>query len=98
MINVNINELRLDEFLLDGFLLEHGENILTIRNEECKPLVEIIYFEETNELLIMNKSRMVWCKKVTDIISIDDSLFLIMYEVIENDCVKTRDMQIANFK
>ena len=87
MINVNIDERSLDEFLLDGFVLEHGENILTIKNEECKPLAEIIYFEETNELLILEVARVVWCKRITNIKSINDISFFIDYEVIEDGCV-----------
>lgn len=97
MINVNINERHLEELLLDGFLLEHGQNTLTIRNGEGKPLAEIIYIEETNDILIMDDTRSIWCKKITNIMSVNDISIMIDYEVLQYPNFKHGNMHIANF-
>lgn len=96
MINVNINEEHLKELLADGFLLEHGENTLTIRNGEGKPLAEIIYIEETNDILIMDDTRSIWCKKITNIMSVNDISIMIDYEVLQYPNFKHGNMHIAN--
>lgn len=96
MINVNINEEHLKELLADGFLLEHGENTLTIRNGERKPLAEIIYLEATNDLLIMAKDNAVWCKKVTNIMSVNDTSIIIDYEFLQYPSFKHANMRLLN--
>lgn len=97
MINVNIENRNLEEFSLDGFLLEHDKNKLIIRNRIGKPLVEIFYVEETNRLIIESDTSYVWCMKITNIISVKDAMVIIMYEFMENDHIRHGNMSIANY-
>ena len=74
MINVNIERWSLEELSKNGFILEHGDNIITIRNIYGKLLIEIIYFEETNKILINRKKGFDWCDKIIDIRPSEDKL------------------------
>lgn len=97
MINVNIENWSLKEFLFDGFLLEHDKNKLTIRNRIGKPLAEIFYVEETNRLIIVSGTSYVWCMKITDIISVESDMVVIMYAFMENNNIRYGNMSIANY-
>jgi len=67
--NVKMEQTDFVDFFKNGYVLgfEFEENILTIRNDENQTLAEIIYFEETNELLIMTEIEFIWCRRVTNI-------------------------------
>lgn len=81
MINVNIEKFSLEKLFLNGFTLEHGNNVLNVRNIYGKIVAEIIYEEETNKILIHNKKESYWCDKITDIKPSKDKRYLrIHYE------------------
>ena len=84
MINVNIYPISLENLLNDGFTLEHSKSMVTIRDVENKTLAEIIYFEETNEILINTEKEFIWCNMVLDVTNCDRNVVYIHYE-----CIKT---------
>lgn len=65
MINVNIIDVK--ELAKYGLILRHDKNILTIQNEEHRTLVEIIYSEDTGQILISAETAYRWAFDVKDI-------------------------------
>ena len=81
MINVNIEKFSLEKLFLNGFTLEHGNNVLNVRNIYGKIVVEIIYIEDTNKILIHNNKESYLCDKIVDIKPSQDKVYLrINYE------------------
>ena len=67
MINVNIKERILEKLKDSNYILEHRSKQLSIRGFFGEPLCEIIYLEETNEILVMTETTFKYGKKVESI-------------------------------
>lgn len=90
MINVNVTNRQLEELLLDGYVIEHEKNLITIRNLYGKAMAEIIYIEETNEILLNTEGKFIWCASIIDICSCyDGKAILICYIASEDNKHKT---------
>ena len=64
MMNVNIKERILEKLKDSNYILEHRSKQLSIRGFFGEPLCEIIYLEETNEILVMTETTFKYGKKV----------------------------------
>lgn len=67
MINVNIKERILEKLKDSNYILEHRSKQLSIRGFFGEPLCEMIYLEETNEILVMTETTFKYGKKVESI-------------------------------
>jgi len=67
MINVNIRESVLGKLKDNNYILEHRSKQLSIRGFFGEPLCEMIYLEETNEILVMTETTFKYGKKVESI-------------------------------
>lgn len=77
MIKNIISEKDKKELEKDGYKFEYNNNILTIRNFAGKLLVEIIFFEEKDEILISTREKYDWSKNINAIVSaFGESLFI----------------------
>ena len=85
MFNVNLDERDFLGIKKKGYYIEHGKNIITIRKSDGSPMIEIIYMEETNELLVMTKNIFHWYKKIRHISPFVGGLVIDRMYINEND-------------
>ncbi len=67
MVNVDIKERSLEKLKDNNYILEHRSKQLSIRGVFGEPLCEMIYLEETNEILVMTETTFKYGKKVESI-------------------------------
>lgn len=68
------------------YVLDMNHGMLTIRREkDKKSLVEIIGFEDTDEILISTKKEFIWLKQVVDIEFEFEVKAIIIHYLAEND-------------
>ena len=64
-------------------LVEQKDNVITVRDWEDKPIVEIIYYGE-DDILLSREKEYVWCNEITRIINIKERLY-IEYIMLRNN-------------
>lgn len=68
------------------YVLDMNHDMLTVRREkDKKPIVEIISFEDTDEILVNTKKEFIWLKEVVDIEFEFEVKAIIIHYLIEND-------------
>ena len=87
MINVNVREGDLKELKEEGYVLEHSTNMLTIRASSGKTMVEVLYYERTDKILVITEKEFVWCKSIYTIRPCENTAIAVIYTA-ENLCTK----------
>lgn len=67
MFNVSISQNQFFKIKNANYVFDTSKNLITIRKKSGEPIVEIIWIEKTNEILIMNKSTFAYCKKIENV-------------------------------
>lgn len=67
MLNINFCKEELEHLKKNGFYVEQGKDIITIRNIQGETIGEIIYIEEYNLIILMNKDDVHLCKSINGI-------------------------------
>ena len=67
MFNVSISQDQFFKIKNANYVFDTSRNLITIRKKSGESIVEIIWIEKTNEILIMNKSTFAYCKKIENV-------------------------------
>ena len=67
MLNVRITKRSFWKLEYEGYIIDESKDILTIRDKYIRPMVEIIYQKETNDLIIMTEDTWIYCLEVSSI-------------------------------
>ena len=86
MINVKILKEDAMGILEDGYILEEEENSLIIRNAKGKSLVQIMVFEDQEDVLISDKDKFAWVSEIKSIVSVFREKLFVFYSSNDKEC------------
>lgn len=78
MFNVSLSEENLKKMQEKLYVIEHSTEMISIRGERGETLGEIIFIEESNEILVMTEDEVKWGKKIENIEVFYDNIVIFL--------------------